>query len=374
MATGAGLRRLWLNVHLWLGVIVMIPVVVLGISGSVLTFQDEFDRALSPSRYAVSAGQPATPSRLLEAARGAVGDAFVVTSIRLPEHEGDPAIAQARAKGRPAPGRPPQGRRIWIDPGSTRVLDVADPRAGVFGALHQVHGSLMIPDIGRRVVGWMGWSLLISALTGIWLWWPRAMPFLAGFRWARSTRFTYNLHHLVGFWIAIPLAVLAATGIYISFPQSARTFTQVVTLASAPQQRGNEGGPQRGGAAPLEHTHLDIDQVAMIARTSAPNTRVVAITLPTRPRGDDAPSWRVDIDRNGEISTLQIKDETGAPSDARANGDPTAQLVRRIHDGDNQSLIWRVLIFLAGLAPALLGVTGLIIWLRRPKRGAAASL
>jgi len=371
MALGAGLRRVWVNVHLWLGVILMIPIIVLGISGSVLTFQDELDRVLTPARYAVSAGETAAPSRLLEAARGAVGDAFAVANIRLPQHAGDPAIAQARAKGRPTPGRPPQSRRIWIDPVSARVLDVADPRAGVFGALHQVHGSLMIPDIGRKVVGWMGWSLLISALTGIWLWWPRAMPFLAGFRWARSTRFSHNLHHLVGFWIAIPLAVLAATGVYISFPQSARTFTQVVTQAPAAQQRGNEGGPQRGGAAPLEHTHLDIDQVALIARTS--NTRLVAFTLPTRTRGDDTPSWRADIERNGEASTLQINDETGAVAPSRSNGDPTAQLVRHIHDGDDQSLIWRAIIFLAGLAPAILGITGLIIWLRRPKRGAAAS-
>ena len=317
MALGAGFRRIWLNVHLWPGIILMIPIVVLGISGSVLTFQDEFDRVLTPARYAVSAGETAAPSRLLVAARGAVGDAFVVASIRLPEHAGDPAIAQARAMGRPALGRPPQSRRIWIDPVSARVLDVADPRAGVFGAMHQVHGSLMIPDIGRKVVGWMGWSLLISALTGIWLWWPRATPFLAGFRWARSTLFTYNLHHFVGFWIAIPLAVLAATGVYISFPQSARTFTQVVMQAPAAQQRGNEGGPQRGGAAPLEHTHLEIDQVAMIARTSAPNTRVIAITLPTRTRGDDAPSWRAEIERNGETLTLQINDETGNASAAR---------------------------------------------------------
>src|SRR6185312_15133543 len=194
-----------------------------------------------------------------------------------------------------------------------------------------------------------------------------------GFRWARSKRFTYNLHHLVGFWIALPLAMLAATGIYISFPQSARTFTQVVTQAPATPQR-SEGGPQRGGAPPLERTHLDIDQVAMIARTSASNTRLVAITLPTRPRGDDAPSWRVDIERNGETSTLQINDETGATSISRASGDPTAHLVRHVHDGDEQSLIWRVIIFIAGLAPATLGVTGLIIWLRKPKRAAAASL
>lgn len=371
----AALRRFWLNVHLWLGVGLMIPVILLGLSGSLLTFDDAFDRMLTPARYAVSSGEPAAPSRLLDAARGAVGEDFAITSLRLPEHAGDPAIAQARVKGRPTPGAPPRGQRIWIDPVSARVLDVADPRGGLFGFAHQLHGQLMIPDIGRKVVGWVGWGLLISSLTGIWLWWPRAISLFAGFRWKRGSRFTYNLHHFVGFWIAIPLAILAATGVYISFPQSARTFTQVVMQAPAQpqQQRGGEGGPQRFGAPPLERTHLTIDDVVAIVRSNAANAALVAITLPTRPRGDDALSWRVDIDRSGQASTLQIDDETGAVRPARANGDPVALFMRRLHDGDDQSIIWRVIIFIAGLAPAILGATGLIMWLRRPNRGAATS-
>jgi uncharacterized iron-regulated membrane protein len=368
----AALRRFWLNVHLWLGVGLMIPVILLGLSGSLLTFEGELDRLLSPARYAVTAGEPAPSSRLFAAARGAVSEDFAVVNIRLPEHPGDPAIAQARIKGRPTPGAPPRGQRIWLDPTSARVLDVADPRGGIFGFAHQLHGQLMIPEIGRKVVGWAGWGLLISALTGIWLWWPRAIPFLAGLRWARSTRFTYNLHHLVGFWIATPLAILAATGVYISFPQSARTFTQAITHAPA-QQRPNDGPQQRGGAAPLARMHLDIDQIARIARDASPGAELIAITLPTRPRGEAAPVWRADVKHNGTTTTVQIDDNTGAVSARPSGGDAAALFIRHLHDGDDQPMIWRVIIFLAGLAPTILGGTGLVIWLRRPKRGAAAT-
>ena len=59
---------------------------------------------------------------------------------------------------------------------------------------------------GRAVVGWVGVGMSILALTGIWLWWPRGTgSFVRGLRWARSPRFTFNLHHLLGFWISIPL-------------------------------------------------------------------------------------------------------------------------------------------------------------------------
>nr|QQZ51863.1 PepSY domain-containing protein [Phenylobacterium glaciei] len=31
----------------------------------------------------------------------------------------------------------------------------------------------------------------------------------------------FNLHHLVGFWICLPLAVVSLTGVYIAFPRPA---------------------------------------------------------------------------------------------------------------------------------------------------------
>jgi uncharacterized iron-regulated membrane protein len=41
--------------------------------------------------------------------------------------------------------------------------------------------------------------------------------------------------------------------------------------------------------------------------------------------------------------------------------------MRKIHDGADLGL-WRPVIFLAGIAPAVLGVTGLVMWLRRRAR------
>lgn len=370
MSVASQLRRVWRQVHLWLGLILLLLVGLLGFSGTVLTFQEEFERGLNPARYAVSTGATAAPSVLLEGAQSAVGERFVVASLRFPEHAGDPVIAQARAKGRPIEGQPPQSRRLWLDPASGRVLDSADPRGGFFGVMHQLHGSLLIPEVGRKVVGWMGWSLLVSALTGLWLWWPRGGAFWRAFQWRRGPLFTFNFHHFAGFWLAIPLAILAATGVYISFPQSARALTQWLTHAesSGPQQRG-EGGPQRGGGAPLAHTALSIDDAAAIARAAAPGAQLSALTLPTRPRGDDAPKWRAELRAPDSGQTIQVSIDDSSGEAARRNGgggaqDGVALTMRRVHDGRDQAVWWRVLIAIAGLAPALLGITGCIMWLR----------
>jgi uncharacterized iron-regulated membrane protein len=42
-------------------------------------------------------------------------------------------------------------------------------------------------------------------------------PFLRAARWGRTRSTNANLHHQAGYWLAIPLVVLALTGASISF-------------------------------------------------------------------------------------------------------------------------------------------------------------
>ena len=48
--------------------------------------------------------------------------------------------------------------------------------------------------------------------------------------------------------------------------------------------------------------------------------------------------------------------------------DEISPLMRQIHDGNEMGIVWQVIIFLGGLAPALLGISGVVMWLRRRAR------
>ena len=39
--------------------------------------------------------------------------------------------------------------------------------------------------------------------------------------------------------------------------------------------------------------------------------------------------------------------------------------MRRWHDGQGMGLVWQIVIFAGGIIPAILGVTGIVMWLRR---------
>jgi hypothetical protein len=38
--------------------------------------------------------------------------------------------------------------------------------------------------------------------------------------------------------------------------------------------------------------------------------------------------------------------------------------MRRLHDGTGMGPVWRAIIFLGGIIPAILAVTGIVMWLR----------
>ncbi len=105
-----------------------------------------------------------------------------------------------------------------MDPATGRVLDVGPTMAGAMRLIHNFHGSLMVPGVGRTVVGWFGVAMLISAVTGLWLWWPAIGGLRRGLQWRRQRHVEANLHHQIGFWTSLPLALLSLTGVLILLP------------------------------------------------------------------------------------------------------------------------------------------------------------
>ena len=340
------LRATWLNIHKWIGICLAILIIPISITGAALVWDGWLDEQLNPQRYDVSSGDARlTPSQYADAARTRAGSTDVLTSLRYDEDGDGPVIAsftQVRQGGGER-GGPPQRTNIWLDPGSGQVLDAAGSNGGLIRIFHNLHGNLMVPGWGRTIVGWVGVFMFISCLTGIWLWWPIGGSFRRGFRWKRQNSTNANIHHLVGFWILLPLAMLSFTGLWISFPG---------VFGGGPQ------GPRPAPAMPLAQTHLSPDAALAAAQPMSRNARLTGITWPT----DRAPQWKFAFDGVGEIAVNDATAEAIPPK--RAPGGQQRPLMRRWHDGTGMGIVWQVLIFLGGIIPAILSITGLVMWWR----------
>jgi uncharacterized iron-regulated membrane protein len=358
------LRWLWLNIHLWIGLGLALLLIPISLSCALLVWHDHLDALINPARYAVTLGQAQPPSALLASASASLGRGFTPVVVRMPEGAGWPATVTAREQRRGEGGGRPRLATVYLDPPTARVLDTAEFRNSLIGFLHRFHENLTIPEYsGRAVVGWAGVGMLVLSLSGICLWWPRNAGFLRGLRWRRGPAISFNLHHLFGFWIAVPLAVVSATGVYLGFPQQARELLGSVAPMT-PQQRGGFNAPLL--AAP----HLDVDRAAEIAAAASAGLQPAAIFLPSQ----QTQTWRIQLrSRTSEaLTTVTVDDRNGTLTQVTPqSGDKIAQWIRWIHEGSHSGVIWQILVFLCGVLPTAFAVTGTMIWLRsrKAKRG-----
>ena len=182
-----------------------------------------------------------------------------------------------------------------------------------------------------------------------------------------------------------PGATNASIGVHVAFQDSQPMILFVGDVARG--MRGREGfqeidfpaffgplggdpaGPSRAdmlrrmGAAPMAETMLTPDQALAAAKPFATGA-LRSIGWPTVP----AAQWTVTFARNGGPAEVKVADSDGsaaAPEPLRP--ETTARLMRRIHDGTGMGPLWQAIIFLGGLIPAALAVTGVMMWLRGRK-------
>lgn len=365
-STNMRLRGLWFSVHKWIGLCLAILIIPIVLSGAILVWHDWFDETLNPQRYMVSRATPQHgPAAYAASARGALGPGQRVASIRYPDsEESGPILVSAVQPPQGAGGDArPMRTSVWLDPGTGHVLDTASGNAGIMQFIHGLHGSLTMPGWGRTIVGWVGIFMFVSCLTGLWLWWPITGSLRRGLRWKRQNSTSANIHHLLGLGVLLPLAMLSFTGFWISFPGVFGAFE-----ASRPKGGETPDRARAQRALPLERTAMTADSARAAAQRLATGA-LVAITWPT----DQSGAWKIAFARGGGTAEIAVDDATGVVTPPRAPQPETnARLMRRLHDGTAMGPVWRTIIFLGGIVPAILAITGIIMWLR--SRGWRAAL
>jgi uncharacterized iron-regulated membrane protein len=360
-------RQLWLSVHRWLGIVLLIPMAVLGLTGSAQVWPEETEALLNPQREVAATADPAAiTADHVAAARAALADYGPVTRIEL-GGPGNPILASSAPYAEPPFGiGGPVSRQAWVDPASAGVIDSAASSGGFMWYMHFIHGLFLIPGIGRQLVGIMGLFLTISAVTGIYVFWPGAKRMVAALKWQRRDGKMLNLHRQSGFVLSVVLIVEAITGAWISFPGF---FAMLVEPGvEQPERPRREGGP--------EGTPIEAEDAAWIAALQAGQAafagRPTAIAAPTVESG----AWTVTLAADGVNGTVTVPLGGGVPVVEQApamDGPPPPSTragavfmwMRQAHYATIGGVVWQLLVFLSGIALTFLAVSGIWVWARR---------
>ena len=356
------LRRALFQVHLWTGVAVALYVVVVSVTGAALVFRIHLQRVAHPELLtAATDGPQADIATVLENVRdaypgGRVAGVDAPTTVR-PTH-----LAYVTEGGR--------FRTVLLDPVTAEVLGELPDRS-VVRTLQDLHFDLLAGPTGRVVNGIGALCLLLLCLTGVFVWWPER----SGWRRALSVdwrrpwrRVTWELHGAVGIWTLVLTAGWAVTGAYFVFPDQFRAAVNRIsplTAAVRPPPSNPEGAAS--GAGPTWRELIDR------ARPLEPDAFVARVVVPA---GDEAPFQVLFTDHRPSrlgarhLRTVYLDQYTGErltapPAGRRTLGDAVIALVGPVHFGNFGGVGVRVVWLVTGLAPAVLGVTGLVLWWTR---------
>lgn len=355
------LRRLLFQVHLWTGVGVGLYIFVVAVTGSLLVFRGEVEARLRPELL-----HPA------EAGASQVSIPAVVDTVRA-------AHPEARLLGVYAPAGERQTFIVWLsEHGATEPIFV-DPTTGtILGTrpenswiawLQDLHFYLLGGDTGSTVNGFGALSLLALGLTGLVIWWPgvhswrRALTFSFGTPWKRFNR---DFHTAAGFWCSALIVVWAASGVYFAFPAQFRAVVDrlsPLTVTAPPLSKPGQTAGHEADLASLISAARAAVPGAPVVRVSFPDTETDAVEIVLAPDGareaNEIGYVSLYFDRHdGEL--LEQRRHVVASA-----GDAVMAWIGAIHTGSFGGLLVKVLWATLGLVPALLFVTGALMWWNR---------
>lgn len=375
------LRKTVFWIHLACGVTSGLVVLMMSVTGVLLTYQRQILAWVDRAHYAEPApGAQRQPlDALLDAAKLHRPDAApIAITVR-----DDPRAPVTIAAGRSA--------TLHANPYTGAIVEQGGERARAF--FEAVTGWHRWFNVGgdhrataRAITGASNLAFLFLVLSGIYLWLPRV------FKWAAfKTRVLFNpraesgkardfnWHHVFGIWSALPLAVVVASAVVFSYPWANDLVYR--SVGERPPQLGVRAGPAPGGAGLASSSAgrggtasaatLSYDELFERAAARAGDWRALTMTLP----GGGATAVRFSIDQgNGgqpqRRHNLTLDAATGevlawAPFSSQSTGQQARTWIRFLHTGEALGVAGQTVAGLVSLTSVLMVWTGLALAFRR---------
>jgi uncharacterized iron-regulated membrane protein len=374
----------WL--HLAAGVLAGVVVLIMSVTGVALTYEKQMIEWADRQAWSVPSStgtERLSPETLLAAVRAARPEA-APTTLTLRHDPHAPATVALEGNG-----------AVLVDPYTGAII--GPPPTGLrsfFRTMTNWHRWLAMSGDGRAtgkaITGASNLAFLFIVISGIYLWVPRIWTWLQfkNVLWFRrglpGKARDFNWHNVIGIWSAIPLAIVVAGAVPISYPWASNLVYRMV--GEEPPRPGGPGGPAgaargaggpggRGGAERAAEPEVidltGIDAGYRQALAQVPSWRAISIRVPHGPQ--PSLTYTVDEGYGGQPQmrgTLTVARATGAVEKWDVFADQSAgrrlrSWFRFAHTGEYYGLTGQTIAGLVSAGGVVLVYTGLALALRR---------
>jgi uncharacterized iron-regulated membrane protein len=354
------MRKLFWRLHSVIGLLSAIGLIVIGLTGVVLVFNEEIDALVAPELHRV---EPTAASRL------SMNERVAAVEREFPRHAvtgWKPAVDVHAADGVFVM---PFGTREWhyvtVDP--YRAVVLGGPRLSestLKGWVLELHSALFLGDIGVAIAGLLGVALCFLGLSGLWLY-RRFWKSIFRLRIKSSMRLLLgDFHRMVGVLSVVFNLLLGFTGAFWNV-------SHTIEHLSEPHESEDEVL----FSTKLFPVGFDVASLPGRAKEHLPGFETHYISFPWKPEGPFT-LWGSAEDsawfRSPYGSQVSFDSQTGAfvsLHDLRKEGlwAQVKDSFEPLHFGNFGGLPIKILWAAAGMAPGLLAVSGMAIWWKRRK-------
>ena len=271
-------NKILFNIHLILSIVFSIPLLVMGVTGAILSYQHELEALINAgSKKVEKTGEMQSVEKILQSFSEQTGvkqpvrlvvpksddEAFVIYANRNDAYLVDPYTAQIIGKDR----------------GTSFVLTVM--------ALHRnlglaLSGNKTAGEIGKQIVGASAVAMILLVISGVWLHFPRLRrkfieAIKPNFKLKKYALF-YNLHTSLGSLSAVIYLLICLTGLNWSYGWYNDAVMELFVSSQNLPQAGARGGPahndraaapaKEGGKKGAEYKFSDAQRAYEIFRSS----------------------------------------------------------------------------------------------------------
>ncbi|WP_298713868.1 PepSY domain-containing protein [Chitinophaga sp.] len=360
-------RRWFGKWHLYLGIIAGAILCVVGLTGSVLVFQDEIDAALNPSLFEVSATQQKIPlENIVSLVRERYPDRqFEYVMDTRPDATG----------GTYRFYRFDTKEEFFVNPYTAEVLGGRPVDSAFIRIILNIHTTLLVPVAGKYITGIAALCMLILTISGLRLWLPAKWKQLraamkVNFR-TSGKRQNYDWHNVLGLYSSPVIILLSLTGFAITFsaPVIALIFlingkspAEMSKILAAKSERV-EGG-QRFSEADAAKKGYALFPEGKLIGMAVPRDTAGVYRLDMRTEGASRTGNRVMLQLDQYSGKVLLNSEENFPN----SGNSYLSWLTPLHYGTFGGMPTRILALLGGLIPLALYVTGFIIWWPRMRK------
>ncbi|MBQ4852455.1 PepSY domain-containing protein [Pseudoalteromonas sp. MMG012] len=360
-------KRQLYKLHSWVGLLCLLPFLLICLTGSLLVFKTEIDRILLPEETVVFASE----ERMLE------DDLLIAVRQQLPEYE----LGSWELLGNNGEADRiyliKKGTNIWfkahLNPYTGKVLSTPEHlHHYLTDWLVELHYTLLLNDIdgfdehlGTAFTSIFALFLIFLGISGLVIYrqfWKRVLTL----RWdQRLLVVLSDIHKMVGTLSSPVLLILGVTGGYYNISIYIHEWQEH-------QQRPEHHIMQKR----LYVDDVSITDMVVTAPDYVAGFKTTYILFPTEPSQNitlfgQVPTSNPLLSDYGSIVTFDS--QTGqylSRYDIREQGFVTVMIdtFRKLHFGNFAGLASKIMYSIVGLAPVLLGITGLYLWYSRRRK------